>query len=100
MVETVEDGYRLISYLVNKNKQNEMDSEILKCIQKEEESGGLLSLSEINAACDSAQSLRRVFERVLHGRLLRRIHAEFDNRQLRTDFYVLEWPRLRRGELA
>lgn len=84
---------RLITYLVNKNKQNEMDSEILKCIQMEEEAG-FLTLSDIDAACNSAAALKRVFERVLRGRLLRRIHEDLRKGDLRPNFYATESPRL------
>ena len=88
-------GYyaRLITHLVNKNKQIEMDSEILKSIQQEEQNG-ILSLSAIDTAIESAQSLRRVFTRVLRGRLLRRIHAELCKRNLHPNYYVFDWPRI------
>ncbi|RYD85423.1 MAG: hypothetical protein EOP84_02555 [Verrucomicrobiaceae bacterium] len=93
-------GYyrRLITHLITKNKTVEMDSEILKSIQQEEQDQGPLSLSAFDAAIESAHSLRRVFERVLRGRLLRRIHAELSKRGSRAVFYIVEWPRIINAE--
>ena len=82
---------RLITYLVNKNKQIEMDSEILESIKQEEQERGHLSLSAIDAAIESACSLKRVFERVLRARLLRRIHADLCKSNLKPNYYVFEW---------
>ena len=88
-------GYyaRLITHLVNKNKPTEMDSEILKSIEQEEQNE-IVSLSAIDTAIESAKSLRKVFERVLRGRLLRRIHAELCKSDPHPNYYVFDWPRI------
>lgn len=87
---------RLVAYLVNLNKQNDMDSAILDSIRKTEEAGGYLTLEAIDAAITSAASLRRVFERVLRVRLIRRIYNELLKHNMQPHYYGDYRPKLRK----